>query len=219
MARQEMSPREPEESQEDLNQDNESQKVSRRGFLKAATGAIIGASALGRAAEALAEDTPEKSKEMEKLKKDNDFLSGQFAEISGEGGVVIRKNGNLVIHIGDGHYYEIKSADSDKLLRAKEVRDYREDFNATKEGLRRIEEYTKDKEMNSSNKVFYKNQYERYINMQKHLDKTIKDFILAKIKATGQRISIDDLPDELKKWEEEREEKIMKALKKSQEKK
>ena len=43
----EMGPLGPEESQEDLNQNNEPQKVSRRGFLKSANGAIIGE--IGRA--------------------------------------------------------------------------------------------------------------------------------------------------------------------------
>jgi len=95
-------------------------KVSRRGFLgsmlKTAAGIGIGSAIMGKEGESVAEgaeknETPE---EKENRKNNIEFLRGVFQRISG-GGMGRAENGNLVVHIGGGHYYELKNSDLGKL--------------------------------------------------------------------------------------------------------
>ncbi len=191
----------PEESQEDLNQNNKPQKISRRGFLKATAGAIIGSSALGEAAEVFVGENEEVDdskpdillEEKEIIVRDKKFLKKYLVEISESGtgpersGVGVSEEGNMIIHNKGSRYYEIDKAGLDKLI--KSSRGQRERIR-----MREIDvEHSKTKK-----------EKEDAEEMLEKTKKMVKDFFSQKIEDLGKKLSFDELPENLNKFEKER---------------
>ncbi len=182
----EMGPGKPEESQENLDQNDEPKKVSRRGFLKAASGAVIGYSALGKVAESFAGDKKEETEDDPEVVKDKEFLMSFILEIAEKDGIGKSKRGGMIIYNGIG-YYEIEKIGLDELVKsAKNER--------------------KEMEQRAKYLVVAKTEYEEK-EARKVLDRAkqrITTFFVQKIEDVGHRLSVDDLPDNLKKFEKER---------------
>jgi hypothetical protein len=218
MSKQEMGSRNPEENlqeEQNLNEPAESPKISRRGFLKAAAGAIIGASALGKTAEAFADEKSEsfaEKKEQEERQKDTTYLGERLSEISKDGienipdGVAIKKNGNMIVHLGRGAYYEISKPDRLKLLGVERLREYRRndrDLNETfnkcvsnyNDALKRNDLELQRRIKNTSDMTS-----EQIDINNRHADRSISNTI----RNIGQGFRRGDVPEELSDFEQKR---------------
>lgn len=116
----------------------------------------------------------DESKEI--FEKDRAFLSGVLQGISG-GGMGKAENGDLIVHTGGGHYYELQNQDLDKLMKTADT--YR----------RRIERAEHSKGM----KAFV-------LKLKEATDMAIR----ANIVKMGRQMSLEQLPQNLKEYEEGR---------------
>ena len=182
----EMGPLGPEESQEDLNQNNEPQKVIRRGFLKSATGAIIGASTLGEGAEVFAGDKKEKVEEDPEVIKDKEFLRVFLLDIAEKEGIGKSERGDMIVYNGLG-YYDLGKNGLDKLV--KDAKEKRREMEFSARYMAAAKTKSEKKEA------------------QDILDRAkqrIKTFFVQEIEDVGHKLSVEELPNNLKKFEEER---------------
>jgi len=211
----EAGPREPKESQENTNQNDNPPRISRRGFLKAAAGAIAGSSVLGRAAETSASEKSEsdaEKKESKELEKDALYLGERIGEISKEGienitdGVAIKENGNMVVHLGKGIYYEISKSDRSELFKIRGLRDRRKMSEDLNESLKKMEsghlDATKRKDFERAKETLnhIKRTNEIIDNNDNQADKLISD----NIRRIGRRFENGDVPKVLSDFEQKR---------------
>jgi fructose-1,6-bisphosphatase len=214
----EMGPKEPEEEipqEEKINKNEDVKKVSRRGFLKVATGTIIGTSALGKTAEAFAGEKSEsdtEEKEREELKKDATYLGERLGEISREGienindGLAIKENGDMVFHLGKGIYYVISKSNRSELLKIRNLRSHREQSESLNTSLKMMESGHSDavkredfdRAKETLKNIKRANEAIDVINNQ--ADKLISD----KIRHIGRRFEGGNAPKELSDFEQKR---------------
>lgn len=112
----------------------------------------------------------------EKFDKDKTFLNGVFQRISG-GGIAKSEDGNLIVHVGGGRYYELENSDLEKLMDISGR--YRE----------RVERAEKSKSM----KAFV-------LKLKDASAMTVE----ANVIRLGKRVSAEQLPGDLKGFEDVR---------------
>jgi hypothetical protein len=164
-------------------------KISRRGFLGGMLKAAVGFTVAGRTAEALAKDGEkgEDDKEKETKKKNVAFLRNAFQKISGGGIGKNKKSGDLIIHIGDGKYNGLKTPELNKLTDS--VGPHREYVEML------------DGKLKAAEKPEEKQKYQKLIDAASLMaNSTVRGDI---IKA-NHPVKVEDLPPELKTFENNR---------------
>lgn len=171
-----------------VNLGREEKVSSRRSFLKdvfkTTATVAVGASVLENVSEAAAQDSgTAESKETQK--KNVAFLKDIFQKLS-EGGIGKAENGNLILHVGDGHYFGLENSDLSKLV----------------DGVGTHREYLERLRNNYSNaSESEKSKYQQVIEKAELVAKSsVKNGI---IKA-NHPVESENLPPRLKEFEEKR---------------
>ncbi len=164
-------------------------RTTRRGFLRSALRGAAAIAVTGRVTEAFAgSEKKESDREKEDRKKNVQFLKGIFQRISGGGIGKDQKSGDLIIHIGDGKYNELKNAELGELT--KEVGPHREYIEAM---TKKMAEAKKPEDKQKYGKIIEKANVLAIASTRNEIIKT------------NHSVKLESLPQNLKDFEEKRQ--------------